>query len=165
MEKQKYHLAHANIALARAPLDDPIMGDFVARADEIDALAQASPGYVSQPTPPDEGTVFTGRSLLNLSIWESVEDLERFTYGGEHAAMLERRADWFHQHARPNYVLFWFPEGRIPTEVEVQTRIDHLAAFGATPYAFTFIHRFTVQETLDYLEGAPTTTSKAPHSE
>lgn len=34
-----YHLIHANIAYMRAPLDDPIMVDFVTQADEIDALA------------------------------------------------------------------------------------------------------------------------------
>jgi len=145
-----YHLAHANIAIARAPLDDPLMAGFVARVDEIDALAAACPGYVSQPTPPDEGTVYTGPSMLNLSIWESVEALEQFTYTGEHALMLERRAEWFHQRAGPNYVLFWFPEGQIPSEREVQARLEHLAAYGATPYAFTFDQRFTVRQMLDY---------------
>jgi hypothetical protein len=149
-----YHLVHANIAIMRAPFDDPLMAGFVARIDEIDALAQACPGYVSQPTPPDEGSVYAGRSMLNLSIWESVESLEQFTYGGEHALMLERRAEWFHQYDRPNYVLFWFPEGQIPTEKEVQNRIGHLAAVGATPYAFTFDQHFTVQEMLEYSEGA-----------
>jgi hypothetical protein len=149
-----YHLVHANIAIMRAPWDDPRMAGFVAKIDEIDALAQGCPGYVAQPTPPDEGSVYTGRSMLNLSIWESVESLERFTYGGEHALMLERRAEWFHQQDGPNYVLFWFPEGQTPTEREVQHRMDHLAAAGATPYAFTFDQRFTVQEMLDYTEDA-----------
>jgi hypothetical protein len=149
-----YHLVHANIAIMRAPWDDPRMAGFVAKIDEIDALAQGCPGYVAQPTPPDEGSVYTGRSMLNLSIWESVESLERFTYGGKHALMLERRAEWFHQQDGPNYVLFWFPEGQTPTEREVQHRMDHLAAAGATPYAFTFDQRFTVQEMLDYTEDA-----------
>jgi hypothetical protein len=149
-----YHLVHANIAIMRAPWDDPRMADFVAKMDEIDTLAQGSPGYVSQPTPVDEGSVYSGRSMLNLSIWESVESLEQFTYGGEHGLMLERRAEWFHQRDRPNYVLFWFPEGQIPTEREVQNRIDHLATVGATPYAFTFDQRFTVREMLDYAKDA-----------
>jgi hypothetical protein len=149
-----YHLVHANIAIMRAPLDDPLMADFVAGVDEIDALAQASPGFVSQPTSADEGTVYTGHSMLNLSIWEAVEDLERFTYGSQHGRMLERRAEWFHQDARPNYVLFWFPEGQVPTEREVQARIEHLAASGATPHAFTFDQRFSVQEMLDDSENA-----------
>lgn len=68
--------------------------------------------------------------------------------------MLERRAEWFHQDARPNYVLFWFPQGQTPTEREVQARLEHLTAFGATPYAFTFDQRFTVPDMLDYAENA-----------
>ena len=63
-----YHLIHANVAIMRAPLDDPLMAGFVDLADEIDILAQNSPGFVAQPTPPDEGQVFTGRVLLNISI-------------------------------------------------------------------------------------------------
>ena len=48
-----YHLIHANIAKMRAPLDDPLMADFVMNVDEIDALARSSPGYIDQPTPRD----------------------------------------------------------------------------------------------------------------
>jgi hypothetical protein len=68
MEDIDFHLVHANIAIMRAPFDDPLMADFVSQADEIDALAQASPGFVAQPTPPDEGADYTGHTLLNLSI-------------------------------------------------------------------------------------------------
>jgi hypothetical protein len=145
-----YHLVHANIAVGRAPLDDPLMAGFVAKVDEIDALAQSRPGFVAQPTPPDEGSIYTGRSMLNVSIWESVESLEEFAYGGEHARMLERRAEWFYQDRQPNYVLFWFPSGQVPTEREIQKRIRHLAGSGATPFAFTFDRPFSVQEMLEY---------------
>lgn len=134
------------------PFSTSLSWPTLAKIDEIDALAAACPGYVAQPTPADEGTVYSGPSMLNLSIWESVETLEQFTYGGEHRLMLERRAEWFHQVAGPNYVLFWFPEAQIPTEREVQARLEHLTAYGATPYAFTFDQRFTVQEMLDYPE-------------
>lgn len=50
-----YHLIHANIAKMRAPLDDPLMADFVEQVDVIDDLARSSPGFVDQPTPWDEG--------------------------------------------------------------------------------------------------------------
>lgn len=75
----EYHLIHANVALARAPLDDPIMAGFVQQVDQIDELAQAAPGFVAQPMPKEAGLIYTGRSLLNLSIWESVDSLEHFT--------------------------------------------------------------------------------------
>ena len=42
----KFHLAQVNIARMITPLDDPIMAGFGARLDEINALADASPGFV-----------------------------------------------------------------------------------------------------------------------
>jgi hypothetical protein len=149
MRMSKHLLVHANVAQMRAPLGDPRMADFIAQVDAIDALAKASPGFVALPTPPDEGEVYSEPQLLNLSLWQSVESLEQFTYGGKHARALARRAEWFEQHPGPNYVLFWIPNGEIPSEAEVKRRIEHLASHGPTPYAFTFERPFTVQDMLD----------------
>lgn len=150
MQQKTHHLIHANIAVARAPLDDPLMADFVNQADEIDALAHDSPGFVAQPTPGDEGQVFTGRALLNLSVWESVESLDRFTHHGRHALVLERRAEWFEQVEGPNYVLYWAPAEHIPSEAEVKRRIEYLARHESTPFAFTFEQHYTVEEMLAF---------------
>src|SRR5437762_11309701 len=95
-ETQAYHLVHANVASARAPLDAPLMQDFVALIDEINRLASIAPGFIAQPVLPDAGAVFTPPLLLNVSIWQSTESLDAFTHRDEHAAALERRAEWFH---------------------------------------------------------------------
>jgi hypothetical protein len=87
--------------------------------------------------------------LLNVSIWESVESLQEFTYTGVHAEVLEHRADWFVQDDRPNHVLFWYPAGEIPTEENIKLRFECLEANGASPYVFTFERSFSVQEMLD----------------
>lgn len=145
-----FHLVHANIAVMRVPLDDPRMADFLAQVDAIDAIAQASPGFIAQPSAPDEGTIFKDPKLLNLSIWDSVESLEQFTYANAHALALQRRAEWFEQSEGPNYVLFWFPAGQVPSEQEIQDRIDYLRTNGDTPYAFTFERRFTIRDTLAF---------------
>jgi hypothetical protein len=42
----KYHLAQVNIAQMKASLDGPLMAGFVARLNEINAVADASPGFV-----------------------------------------------------------------------------------------------------------------------
>lgn len=139
-------LIHANVARMRAPLSHPTMAGFVDQVDAIDALANEAPGFLSQPTPPDEGQVFNGNDLLNLSIWESVETFDAFAHNGQHARVLERRAEWFHRSPGPNYVLYWAPADHMPTEAEVKERIEHLATYGATPYAFTFDTRLTVEE-------------------
>jgi hypothetical protein len=150
MSEIAYHLVHANVARMRAPLDNPKMAGFMARIEEIDALAQNSPGFVAQPTPADEGAVYKDDVLLNMSIWESVESLYVFTYSGRHAQALARRAEWFEQEDGPAYVLYWAPVGHIPTEKEIKERFDHLRRHGATPRAFTFEQRFSVKAALAY---------------
>lgn len=44
--KKRVHLAQVNIARMKAPLEDPVMAGFVARLDDINALADGSPGFV-----------------------------------------------------------------------------------------------------------------------
>ncbi len=151
----RYHLLHANVARARADLEDPVMRGFVERMDEIDALARGSPGFVAQPTLPDEGAVFRGLDLPNVSLWESIDDLRQFTFTGEHSEMLDRRAEWFLRPDRPAYVLCWWPAGEMPTEKEIGRRLAHLHERGPTPMAFTFDRPFTLQEMLEFEEGRP----------
>ena len=40
------HLAQLNIARPRGPLDGPVMAEFVANLDRVNALGDASPGFV-----------------------------------------------------------------------------------------------------------------------
>jgi hypothetical protein len=42
----EYHIAQINIARMLAPIDDPLMRDFVAQLPPINALAEQSPGFV-----------------------------------------------------------------------------------------------------------------------
>ena len=146
MSHLTYHLVHANIAIARASLDDPVMAGFIAQVDEINSIAQTSPGFVGQPVLPDEGEVFTGRMLVNVSIWKSVEYLDSFTHHGRHAHALKQRAEWFEQSEAPNYVLFWVAAGNTPSERDVKQRIEHLRRYGPTSYAFTLDHPFNIDD-------------------
>jgi hypothetical protein len=150
MTRKAYNLIEANVSYARADLDDPIMKGFVDRLDVIDELAHGWPGFVSQPALPDEGQVYAGLTLLNVSVWESIEHLRAFTYSSKHAELLDQRSDWFLQSEQPAYVLFWFPAGELPTEEEIRQRFDHLRANGPTPQAFTFDRSYTVEEMLEY---------------
>ncbi len=42
----KYELAQVNIGRLRAPIDHPMIKDFADNLDPINALAEASPGFV-----------------------------------------------------------------------------------------------------------------------
>jgi hypothetical protein len=46
MKPKRFHLAQANIARIRAPLDSPIMEGFRSQLDRINALADSSAGFV-----------------------------------------------------------------------------------------------------------------------
>jgi hypothetical protein len=41
-----YHIAQVNVGRIKGPIDGPVMAGFVARLDEINALADRSPGFV-----------------------------------------------------------------------------------------------------------------------
>ena len=43
---RQYHIAQVNIGRILAPLDDPQMVGFVSRLDELNTLADRSPGFV-----------------------------------------------------------------------------------------------------------------------
>ena len=66
-----------------ASLEDPIMAGFVARLDEINALADGSPGFVWRlQTEAGNATYLRpyedDRILFNFSIWETIEALRTF---------------------------------------------------------------------------------------
>jgi hypothetical protein len=144
MAKQKYYLIHANLAQLQTPLDDPIMVRVAKRQDEIDSLAERMPGFVSQPELSDKGKVYNGEMLLNVSIWEEVEMLERFVNNPKHANLLARPEEWFVDDEYPPYVLFWaLVEGKL-TEREIKERFELLDQHGPSTLAFTIERRFTV---------------------
>ena len=77
-----YSLAQVNIARMLAPLSDPIMAGFVTQLDTVNAIADASPGFVWRLQTP-EGNATDLRPyedemiLVNMSVWASLEDLTR----------------------------------------------------------------------------------------
>lgn len=141
------HLALFNVARLRAPMDDPLIDDFRNLLDPINALAEASPGFVwrlqddsgnaTGITPYDDKLV-----IPNLAVWESIDALADFTYRSGHLEFLRRRRDFFEEHELAYLCLWWIPEGTVPTVDEAVARLDHLRAQGPTPTAFTFRHRF-----------------------
>ena len=72
------HLAQVNIARMKGPLDSPVMAGFVARLDEINALADRSPGFVWRLQTGERNATYLrpyddDRILFNLSVWESID--------------------------------------------------------------------------------------------
>lgn len=142
-----YHLAQINIARMLAPLDHPSMAEFMGRLDEINALAEASPGFVWR-LETDEGNATALRPydddwiIVNMSVWESPEALMEFTYRSRHNQIMQKRRNWFEPHANSYFVMWWTPAGHVPTVQEAKARLEHLEQKGETAHAFTFRHPF-----------------------
>ena len=142
-----YHLAQINIGRLRAPIDDPQIAGFVARLDEINALAEGSTGYVWRlQTPVGNATELRPYDddliIVNLSVWETPEALRNYVYRSAHASVMRQRREWFERFAGMYYALWWVPAGHEPSVHEATARLEELRANGDTPRAFSFTHIF-----------------------
>jgi hypothetical protein len=147
----RYHVAQVNIGRIRAELSDPVMAGFVERLDEINALADGSPGFVWRlKTNEGNATYFRPfadeRMLLNMSVWESVEALRHYVYQTMHRELLRQRHAWFEKLEIAYLALWWVPAGHIPGMDEAKRRLTHLDAHGPTQFAFTFQSVIPVDE-------------------
>jgi Domain of unknown function (DUF3291) len=142
-----YHLAQVNIGRIRAPIDDPLMAGFVAKLDEINALADGTPGFVWR-LQTDEGNATALRPfdedflLMNMSVWETPEQLREYVYRSDHAGVMRQRKQWFEKYDGPYMALWWIPAGHIPTTEEAKQRLEHLRTHGETAHAFSFAKLF-----------------------
>ncbi|MGI5272021.1 DUF3291 domain-containing protein [Nonomuraea sp. CA-218870] len=138
------HLAQLNIAHLRAPVDSAELAEFVALLEPINALADRSPGFVwrlkeSETDPTATLTHAYGDHLLvNFSVWEDLDALWNYVYRSGHLEVLRRRREWFRRLAEPSTVMWWVPDGVIPTLAEAMARLERLKAEGPGPEAFTF---------------------------
>jgi hypothetical protein len=142
-----YLLAQVNIGRMREPLDSPLLADFVAALDPVNAAADTAPGFVWRLQTEDGNATAvhafewdragSAGVLVNMSVWESVEALGAYVYGAAHIAVLRRRRQWFEPMKEAYTALWWIPRGHTPTVHEAEERVKHLRAHGPTPYAFT----------------------------
>ena len=138
-----YQIAQINIARMLAPIDDPIMAEFVAQLAPVNALADSSPGFVwrLQSESGDATSIQIYDDdliIINLTVWESVDALCEFVYKGPHNVVLRDRKRWFEKFDGPYYALWWIPVGHLPSPEEGKERLDYLREHGDSAYAFSF---------------------------
>ena len=149
----KAHLAQVNIAVMKGPLEGPVMAGFVERLEEINSLADGSPGFVWRLQTGQGNATYLRpyddeRIIANLSLWQTVEELHAFVYKSAHAPVMRRRQEWFSKFQGAYVALWWVPEGHLPSMDEAKKRLAHLEQFGPTSFAFTIKDRFPVDETV-----------------
>ena len=142
----RHHLAQVNVARPLAPLDTPLLADFVAALEPLNARADAAPGFVwrLQTEDGDATALRIGddRTLVNMSVWESLEALRAFVYDDPgHRAVMRRRREWF-ERLDLVLALWWVPAGHAPTIAEAEERLRLLDGRGPSPDAFTFRRYF-----------------------
>ncbi len=150
------HLAQINIGRMVAPLSDPQMAGFVEKLDEVNALADNSKGFIwrlqsSDGNATDIQAYDDEMILVNMSVWASLEDLSQYVYAmeSEHRHVMKQRRRWFERFDGPFMVLWWIPEGHIPTVEEAKERLEYLRTHGETEYAFSFKKPFPAPDAQD----------------
>ena len=139
------HLAQLNIGRIRYEIDDPRMADFTANLAMVNRLAERTPGFVWRYIDESGNSTSTRpyadpRVAINMSVWESVEALERFVYQTIHKRFYGRRAEWFEHFKDAYFVMWWVPAGHLPTVEEAVDRLKHLQQHGPSEHAFDWAY-------------------------
>lgn len=147
-----WHIAQINIAKFRVPRGSPINADFEAALDEVNALAEGSPGFVWRMIGEGEnadGALFGDPDVtINMTVWETLDHLAAFAYRNiTHRAVMRRRRDWFVE--LPAYLaIWWIPAGSTPSLREGRARLDLIERLGPTAEAFDFKRPFAAPDTV-----------------
>lgn len=142
-----HELAQLNIGVIKGPMDSPVMADFAANLDRINAVAEASPGFVWRlQTDAGDATAIRPfddeNMLVNMSVWRDVAALNSYVYSSVHVELMRRRREWFEPMREAFLVLWWVPRGHRPSVEEAIARLETLRAKGPTAEAFTFRKAF-----------------------
>ena len=137
-------IAQMNFGTTLAPLDSPIMAEFTDNLDRINALAEASEGFVWRLK--DESGNATAidvmtdpKAVLNVTVWRSVQDLYHFTFKTDHSYFVRHSAKWFVPTSKRSLALWALDDNApMPTVEEAFARLRHLEMHGPTDFAFDF---------------------------
>ncbi|MEL6127075.1 MAG: DUF3291 domain-containing protein [Pseudomonadota bacterium] len=135
-------IADFNVARRRYEVDDPRFAGFMDNLDRINGLAERSRGFVwrlksdadageALEALPDDPTL-----IVNLSVWETVEDLERFTFGTIHHQIYKRREEWFPALEKRHFALWRVPVGHRPDVAEAMAKLDQINRDGPSEAVF-----------------------------
>ena len=135
------HAAQLNVGRFGHSTDDPHMSAFMDNLDRVNAVAERSDGFVWRLK--DESNNATAirpagdpTTAVNLTVWESVEALERFVWATVHKQFYNRKAEWFERQDKPHFVIWWVPAGHRPTIGEAKARLEYLTTHGPSEHAF-----------------------------
>jgi hypothetical protein len=154
-----YHIAQVNVARLRAPLDSEELADFVASLAPVNASADGASGFVWRLQAEDGNSTSirafewdlaeSAGVIVNMSVWETIEQLSAWVHGSMHRSVLLQRGKWFERVAEATTALWWIREGHEPTISEAESRVRELRELGPTQSAFTFRNTFAPPDRLE----------------
>jgi hypothetical protein len=153
--QMNYHLAQINIGRIKAPLDSPVMAEFVENLDPINLLAEKSDGFIwrlkDESNNASSIRVYDDDFMIvNLSVWKDIESLFKFVYQSNHTEIFKKRRGWFEQLKEMHMALWYVSAGQVPTVAEAVERLDFLRRNGETPHSFTFKSKFTMDDAVRF---------------
>jgi hypothetical protein len=135
-----HRLAELNIGRVRYELDDPRMAEFTDNLALVNGIAERSSGFVWRYTDASGNATstrpFDPLTIVNMSVWENVESLEKYVWQTVHKRFYGRRHAWFDKFEGPYFVMWWVQAGHHPTLREAVGRLDHLKSHGSSEHAF-----------------------------
>ena len=149
-------IAQVNIAKMKAPMDSPIMVDFVNNLDHINDIAEKSPGFVWRlKVDTNNATsikIFDDEFLLvNMSVWDNMDHLFEYVYNSMHGEILKRKKEWFHKMGEMHMAIWYIKNHKYPLESEARERLKYIRKYGETPYSFTFKNKYTTADLKNYI--------------
>jgi hypothetical protein len=137
-------LAEINIARMKGVnIQDPVMLEFVENLDKVNAIAESSEGFIWRlKDDNNNATAFNPyqdeQVIINVSVWENIETLEKYMYKTLHVEFLKRRKEWFQTFGKVYTAMWWIPAGKFPTIQEAIEKLGYLQAHGPSPDVFDF---------------------------
>jgi len=148
METRNWHIAQLNIAtMLGKDINEPVMAEFVAQLDTINALAEQTSGFVwrlksKNGNATSYNPYHDKRIIINFSVWQKVNHLKNFVYKSAHTAVMKDRMKWFENFGQAYYVVWNITAGYIPSLDEAVERLAFLQQNGPIHCAFDFKNIF-----------------------
>lgn len=139
-----HQIAEINIARMKGVnIQDPVMQEFVENLDKVNAIAEHSEGFIWRlKDETNNATAFDPyqdeQVIINISVWQSIELLEKFMYQTLHVEFLKRRKEWFHTFGKLYTAMWWIPEGQFPSIQEATEKLAYLQTHGPSGLVFDF---------------------------
>lgn len=147
-ERADLRLAEVNVARLREPLESPTMVGLAKALDDVNWLAERSPGFVWRHRPADARLTYAeldghGEVVVTLSVWENVDALRQYVFRSAHALFMQQRTRWFEPIGGFTTALWWVPDGTQPSVADALERLQHLRRHSPMAQAFSLGQQFT----------------------